>query len=228
MGNVIESFAQGIGNGVGKLFSSPVEFLSGKSCSSVCGPTWDFLCYIENFCVANLLRLAMVFILLYAVLLFFYLLHKLGIFGCIGRGLCKIIWACCSSYCCIWEYACAFLCAKLHKIKRRRRRRLRNTIDNRFYLATEQDYSDESISNRFPSLSRRRRDYKSSHLRKSLRVRNGDHARVEISSYRSKKHHGNNVMEHCDYKGNVHDIKVTRTSKFARKGVNRRKRILTK
>ncbi|MED6170201.1 hypothetical protein PIB30_028716 [Stylosanthes scabra] len=203
MGNVIESFAEGIGNAVGKLFSSPVEFLSGKSCSSACGPTWDFVCYIENFCIANLLRLAMVFILLYAVLLFFYLLNKLGIFGCILRGLCKIIWACCSSYCCIWEYACAFLCAKLH---RRRRRRLRNKINNRLYFATEGDYSDESISDRL----RRRRDYKNSHLRKSLRVRNDGHARVQISSYNSKKmhHENNNPMKHCDYKGNVHDIKL--------------------
>lgn len=34
-------------------------------CSSVCGSTWDFICYIENFCVANLLKMGMVFILSY-------------------------------------------------------------------------------------------------------------------------------------------------------------------
>jgi len=32
MGNVIESFASGLGQGIGKLFNSPIEFLSGKSC----------------------------------------------------------------------------------------------------------------------------------------------------------------------------------------------------
>lgn len=177
-----------------------------------------------------------------AVLLFFYLLHKLGIFGCIGRTLCKIMWACCSSCCCIWEYACTFLCVKLHKLKRRRRRRFRRGIDNSFYSTTEEDYSDESLSYHFPtpayisrSFSRGRRDYKGSHLRKSLRPRNG-HARVEISrslSYKNKRHHSsrdpsytNNAIKHGDYKGTVQDIKVTRTSKFARKGVNNRKRIL--
>ncbi|KOM41693.1 hypothetical protein LR48_Vigan04g189100 [Vigna angularis] len=65
MGNVIESLALGLGQAFGKLFSSPIEFLSGKSCSSVCGPTWDFMCYIENFCIANILKLAMVFMLSY-------------------------------------------------------------------------------------------------------------------------------------------------------------------
>ncbi|KAF7836743.1 protein HAPLESS 2-like [Senna tora] len=65
MANIVESFASALAKVVAKLFSSPIDFLSGKSCSSLCGPTWDFMCYVENFCIANLLRLTLVFLLLY-------------------------------------------------------------------------------------------------------------------------------------------------------------------
>ncbi|KAK1554431.1 hypothetical protein Q3G72_012047 [Acer saccharum] len=50
---------------ISNLFESPLDFVSGKSCSSVCGSTWDFICYIENFCVANLLKMATVLVLSY-------------------------------------------------------------------------------------------------------------------------------------------------------------------
>ncbi|KAK0576797.1 hypothetical protein LWI29_023411 [Acer saccharum] len=83
---------------ISNLFESPLDFVSGKSCSSVCGSTWDFICYIENFCVANLLKMATVLVLSYIVLLFFYLLYKLGICGCIGHSLCRISWACLVSW----------------------------------------------------------------------------------------------------------------------------------
>ncbi|KAL3026405.1 hypothetical protein AAZX31_04G229300 [Glycine max] len=244
MGNVIESFASGLGNAVGKLFNAPIEYLSGKSCSSVCGPTWDVMCYIENFCVTNLLKLAMVFMLLYIVLLFLYLVHKLGICGCLCRSSCKMIWVCFSSCFHAWEYSCSFLCLTLHKLKRRRRRRRRFRVDmnQEFYFKNGEDYTDESLSYHFPtsaktssSISRRRRDYKGSHLRRSLQPRK-HHARVEIGRdlrYKSKRNHSHGdpsytsiVTKHGNYIGTVHDIKVTRTSKFARKGITKRKRVL--
>ncbi|XP_004502469.1 uncharacterized protein [Cicer arietinum] len=242
MGNVIESFASGFGKVVANIFSSPLEFLSGKSCSSVCGPTWDLFCYIENFCVANLLRLGVVFVLLYIVLLFLYLLHKLGICGCLCHSACKMIWACFS--CCFhfWEYSCTFLCVKLHNVKRRRRRKVRMGMNQNFYATTGEEYIDESLSYHFQppaefsrSFSRRRRDFKGSHLRKSLKPRRG-HAQVEISrdlSYKNKGNHSSrdpshrgNVIKHGNFKSTVHDIKITRTSKFARKGMNNRKRVI--
>ncbi|KAK2992063.1 hypothetical protein RJ640_016993 [Escallonia rubra] len=65
MGNVIGSLLSGFAQAVEKLFGSPIDFLAGKSCSSVCGSTWDLICYIENFCVANLLKLATAAVLLY-------------------------------------------------------------------------------------------------------------------------------------------------------------------
>ncbi|ESW09414.1 hypothetical protein PHAVU_009G125600 [Phaseolus vulgaris] len=183
MGNVIESFASGLGQAIGKLFNSPIEFLSGKSCSSVCGPTWDFMCYIENFCIANILKLTMVFMLSYIVLLFFYLVHKLGICGCFCRSSCKMIWACFSSCFHVWEYSCTCLCINLHNIRRTRRiRRVRMDMNQNFYFKTgKEEYSDESLTSvkMSRSISRNRRDYKASHLRKSLQPRR-HHARVEI------------------------------------------------
>ncbi|KAL2339781.1 hypothetical protein Fmac_007721 [Flemingia macrophylla] len=238
MGNVLESFASGLGNAVGKLFNSPIEFLSGKSCSSVCGPTWDLMCYIENFCVANLLKLAMVFMLLYIVLLFLYLVHKLGVCGCLCRSSCKMIWACFSSCFHVWEYSCTFLCVKLHRLKRRR---VGRGMNQEFYFKNGEDLINESLSYHFPTSVRssrsisRRRDYKGSHLKRSLQPR--QHlARVEISRdlrYRNKRNHSSgdpsyttNAIKHGNYTGTVHDIKVIRTSKFARKSVNKRKRVL--
>ncbi|KAE9608982.1 hypothetical protein Lalb_Chr08g0241421 [Lupinus albus] len=242
MGNVIDSFASGFGEAVGKLFNSPIEFLSGKSCSSVCGPTWDFVCYIENFCVANLFKLALVLVLVYIVLLFLYLLHKLGICGCFGRTVCKMIWSCFS--CCfhVCEYSCTFLCVKLQRVKRRRRR---IRVQKLYYSKSDEDYSDESLSYHIPisseEISRsfsRRRGYKNSHLRKSLRPRNYN-ARVEISrnlSYKNKRNHNHSTedstshtsdaIKYGNHRSTVHDIKVTRTSKFARKGVNNRTKVL--
>ncbi|KAL5075970.1 hypothetical protein RYX36_014954 [Vicia faba] len=240
MGNVIDSFASGFGEAVGKLFNSPLEFLSGKSCSSICGPTWDFFCYIENFCVANLLKLGVVFVLLYIVLLFFYVLHKLGVFKCLCYSACKITWACCSTCFHIWEYSCTFLCVKLHNVKRKRRRRVRMGMHKKFYSTSEEDYVDESLSYDFPtsdisrSFSRRRRDYKGSHLRKSLKPKRG-HAQVEISRDLScnKNRRNHSIRDHSytsndNIKHAGHEIKVTQTSKFARKGMSNRKKVIVK
>nr|XP_009759474.1 PREDICTED: uncharacterized protein LOC104212005 [Nicotiana sylvestris] len=65
MENVIGPLLSGFGAILGKLFGHPFDFLAGKSCSLVCGLTWDFFCYIENFCISHLLKLAMVSILFY-------------------------------------------------------------------------------------------------------------------------------------------------------------------
>ncbi|XP_020547630.1 uncharacterized protein LOC105155229 isoform X3 [Sesamum indicum] len=67
MGNAVGSFFSGFAQVVGNNLGHPLDFLSGKSCNSVCGSTWDILCYIENFCVAHLLKLGMVATLSYFV-----------------------------------------------------------------------------------------------------------------------------------------------------------------
>lgn len=112
-------------------------------------------------------------------------------------------------------------------------------MNQEFYFKNGEDYTDESLSYHFPasaktsrSISRRRRDYKGSHLRRSLQPRK-HHARVEISrDLRYKRNHSHGdpsytsiATKHGNYIGTFHDIKVTRTSKFA-KGITKRKRVL--
>lgn len=86
----------------------PLDFLAGKSCSTKCLPTWDFFCYIENFCVSHLLKSAMVIVMLYFVLLFFYLSYKLGICQCICHTFCRSIWACFATCFSMLECCCTF------------------------------------------------------------------------------------------------------------------------
>ncbi|KAK3230616.1 hypothetical protein Dsin_002497 [Dipteronia sinensis] len=86
--------------------------------------------------------MAMVLVLSYIVLLFFYLLYKLGICGYIGHSLCRISWACLVSWFSFWEYCCTFLWVKLIKLKRRNRRR---NIEEEFDSG-EEEYYDECFS----------------------------------------------------------------------------------
>ncbi|XP_048560096.1 uncharacterized protein LOC125540520 [Triticum urartu] len=65
MGNVLGSLVSGFTKVLADLLSKPIDFLSGKACSTACGPMWDVLCYIENFCVASLAKTAVTLFLLY-------------------------------------------------------------------------------------------------------------------------------------------------------------------
>lgn len=114
-------------------------------------------------------------------------------------------------------------------------------MNQKFYSTSdEEDYVDESLSYDFPaseisrSYSHRRRDYKGSHLRKSLKPKRG-HAQVEISrdlSYnKNRKNHSirdHSYTSNANIKHIGHEIKVTQTSKFARKGMNNRKKIIVR
>ncbi|KAK4859932.1 hypothetical protein QYF36_014378 [Acer negundo] len=167
--------------------------------------------------------MAMVLVLSYIVLLFFYLLYKLGICGCIGHTLCRISWACLVSWLSFWEYCCTFLWVKLIKLKRRNRRR---NIEEEFDSG-EEEYYDESFScdtSRGRSLSRREIDYRRIHLRKSLRPRS-HHVRVGI--YTDSIHgHRRKPSKHHNPSSTVHDIRVTHTSKFVKKGTNSKGRAI--
>ncbi|XP_058218174.1 uncharacterized protein LOC131329118 [Rhododendron vialii] len=219
MGNVISSFVSGLGTVINKLFGSPLDFLSGKSCSSICGSTWDFICYIENFCVAHLLKLAVVSVLLYFVLLFFYSLYKLGICQCVCQTLCKMAWASFATFFSIVEFGCTFLCYKLPKLKRRHRKHKRDI--ERFCTSSSDGEEEATKDRRFrdhkpgKSLSRHWRDYRREHLRRSLRARSH---RVTVGIRRDgfcvNKRNG---AKYGNQGKNVHDIRVTRTSKFAQK-----------
>ncbi|XAR62824.1 hypothetical protein NMG60_11017707 [Bertholletia excelsa] len=219
MGNVIDSLLSGFGHAINKLLGSPLDFLSGKSCNSVCGTTWDLLCYIENFCIAHLLKMAMVSILFYLVLAFFYLLYKLGICHCICWTFCNTIWACFALWFSAVECCCNFLCYKLPRIKRRNRRHKRDIEECNSSSNDEEDgsFSHHRVPKRMQdsrrSMSRRWRDYKGDHLRRSLRARSH---RVKVGirkdSITSTKYGRQGSRR------KLHDVRVIQSSKFARKG----------
>ncbi|KAK9219773.1 hypothetical protein WN943_008419 [Citrus x changshan-huyou] len=194
---------------------------------TVCVSTWDFICYIENFCVANLLKMAMVLGLSYIVLLFFYLLYKLGICWCIGHSLCKILWACLVSWFSIWEYCCTFFWVKLIKLKRRNqvhRRNIEHEFDtseaDAYYDYDVESYSfDDSPRNRSLSSRSREIDYRGTHLRKSLRPRSHN-VRLGISRDSMHRHghsHRRNTIKQHTHNGTIHGIKVAHSSKFVKK-----------
>ncbi|XP_077212892.1 uncharacterized protein LOC143848004 [Tasmannia lanceolata] len=218
MGNIVGSFLSGFVKIVGGLFGTPLDFLSGKSCSSSCGSTWDLICYIENFCIANLVKMVVVLLLFYIVLLFFYLLYKTGICQCVGRSLCKMLWALFASSFYACEYGCMFLWIKARSIKRMNQNHL---IDIEDYDSSEElDDGRMSYLEHVPrpieirrSLSRRSREHRKIQMLRSLKPRSH---RINVgisrdSVYMNDRTPGKHVKT-------VHNIKVTRTSKFVQKG----------
>ncbi|KAF7012663.1 hypothetical protein CFC21_026830 [Triticum aestivum] len=239
MGNVLESVVSGFTKVLAGLLSKPIDFLSGKACSTVCGPTWDIFCYVENFCVASLAKTAVTLFLLYLVLLFFYVVYKLGICRCVGHVISKILCSClscCSSAC---KHGCARICNKMRSIKharqrrpRRRRPRHDDDIEQGHFSSSDSDSEPpEDTAGRHrrhaaarhgnsegSSVSRRR-----VYLERSLRPRNH---RVTVGVSRrsdavikegkeprvSHRHDGSHRELH-----HHHGIKVTHTSRFARK-----------
>ncbi|KAM7518839.1 hypothetical protein LguiB_017801 [Lonicera macranthoides] len=210
MGNVIESFLSGFAEAAGKLLSSPLQFLAGKSCSSVCGYTWDIFCYIEHFCIANLLKLGTIAALSYIVLLSLYVLYKIGLCGCVGRSLCKMGWACMATYCYACEYVCSFLCHKLHRIRQQRKRDLELVYISSTTSEEEERSSPRHFHKHVEGKRSRSRRWRKEHLRRSLRPRS-HRIRVGIS--------GDSVHVNKRNCPKVHDdIRVSRTSRFAKKG----------
>ncbi|KAK6132341.1 hypothetical protein DH2020_033901 [Rehmannia glutinosa] len=230
MGNASGSLFSGLGQVVGNILGHPLDFLSGKSCNSVCRPTWDFTCYIENFCVAHLLKFVMVAMLVYFVLLFLYLLYNLGICQCICHTLCRIVWACFATCFSALHFCCSYLCYKLKTVKRTRRRRRRKRDIEEFAVpsnsTSEDEYELEESSiiqqprNHEHRKSRfnRRRNYKNEHLRRSLRPTT-HRAHVELSG-NSVRLHRNKLMKIIGDRSSPlhHHIRVTRSSKFSVKG----------
>jgi hypothetical protein len=157
-----------------------------------------------------------------AVLLFLYLLYKLGICECISQCLCRMVWACLASCFRAWEYCFIFLWVKLRKLKRVHREHRRDIEDEFDTSDEEDDDDDESFSyDHVPmdvsrSISHRWRDYRGAHLRKSLRPRSH---RIQVGISRDSSIHGGRSGNHI--KAVDHDdIRVIRTSKFAHKGRN--------
>lgn len=233
MGNVIGSLFSGLAAGVNQLLGSPLDFLAGKNCSSLCSATWDLFCYIDNFCIAHLVKLATLSVLVYFVLLFFYLVFQLGICQCICHTIFRVMWACCATSFSIIEYCCACLCYNLPRLRRTTRRHKRVIKDFSPSSSDEEYYDEEEIigSKRRSSRHlhrkmgekrasiRHRRDYKRERLRKSLGAKSH---RVQVGMRGNLVHLKKRSSMGFGHKESslAHGIKVTRTTKFAHKGGN--------
>ncbi|KAF8404070.1 hypothetical protein HHK36_008947 [Tetracentron sinense] len=169
----------------------------------------------------------MVFVLFYIVLLFFYLLYNTGICGCVGRSLCKMLWACFASCFSACEYGCMFLWIKLKMLKQMKREHIRDIEE---FDSSEDEFTDESLSSHMPraiefrrSLSHRSREFRRTHLRRSLRPRSH---RIRVGISRDSVYvNGRSPINRGRHVSAVHNIKVTQTSKFVQKGANMNSRI---
>ncbi|XP_031376617.1 uncharacterized protein LOC116192264 [Punica granatum] len=192
MGNLISQAANGIGDALGSAFSAPFKSVFGASCEEVCSGPWDVVCFIEHLCVANLAKFLLIVGLCYMILLFFFLLFKLGICQCIGRSLCKMCWAACVTYWyAVGDISC-FLCHRLMSTKRvyRRRRRYRD-LEVGYQSSTDEE-TNFSSHHRHSSASKKR---------KSL----GESAGVRSPAYPSSRH-----GRHSSHSRRHHRMKLRR------------------
>ncbi|XP_072985737.1 uncharacterized protein [Typha latifolia] len=172
MGTVISKAAGGLGAAVGNAFAAPFKTIFGANCEGICSGTWDIICFIEHLCVSSLVRLFMVLVLTYITLLFVYLLFKVGIIQCIGRSLCKMTWAACSTYWAAMEEMTCFLWYKLRNTKRVYRRRFEDVEEelSSSYGEEVDDDSSEDDHGSFRVIRRRRsvRERRRDRMRRSL------------------------------------------------------------
>ncbi|CAL5090123.1 unnamed protein product [Urochloa decumbens] len=131
MGSAVSSAANGLGTLVGNAVAAPFRALFGASCEGVCSGTLDLPCFIEHLCFSSLARLLAILVLTYFVLLFVYLLCKLGIVKCVAKNACKMVWIPCSACCRALGGACCVLWRKVRDTKRvyRGRRGRRRDIE---------------------------------------------------------------------------------------------------
>ncbi|KAI7737564.1 LOW QUALITY PROTEIN: hypothetical protein M8C21_019525, partial [Ambrosia artemisiifolia] len=195
MRNPITAVVSGVGHLVGTIFGGPIDFLSGKSCNSVCGPTWDVGCYIENFCIEHLLKFFVVSLLLYIVLLLVYFLYKIKLFHCLFKTSFKMVWACLSSIFAFWENGCRVFCGMLRTVHERRKMYKRDIeLANMNSVSFEEDVDMEaSVSYHRERYRKRRRswsgDHKNNLLRRSLKARSHRvHVGVDLDRSMKRKH----------------------------------------
>ncbi|XP_031503806.1 uncharacterized protein LOC116266642 [Nymphaea colorata] len=229
MGNIFSSFFTGFGDAIGNLFQSPLDFIKGKSCSSVCGVTWDLICYIDHFCIVNIVKLVMVLALTYLIMLFLYLLYKVGIVDCVCRNICEMIWSFFTSCCSTLEYCCLILRDKMARVKRMKRVQEIESVEDEIeigecesYNGNQFAYSERGRDFRFENLdSGRTRERRKLHFQRSLRPRRHQKT-VEIYMHADHARGRRSICRRDTREGAViHKIKVTR-----RKSMRRRPRLI--
>ncbi|KAK4774471.1 hypothetical protein SAY86_009406 [Trapa natans] len=187
MGNLISHAANGIGDAVGSAFSAPFKSVFGASCDEVCAGSWDIVCFIEHLCVSKLVKFLLIAGLCYVVLVFFFLLFKLGICQCIGRSLCKMCWAACETY---WHAVGDILCFFWRKLINTKRvyggkRRSRDpevgyrSLDDEEENVISRDHCHVGASNK-RKLYREPESLSIGHSLRDLRVRRRRHVSLRV------------------------------------------------
>lgn len=118
-------------------------------------------------------------------------------------------WACLAAYCYAWEYICSFFCHKLHRVRQQRKRDL-ELVYISSTTSEEEERSYWHFHKHVEGKRSRSRRWRKEHLRRSLRPRS-HRIQVGISgdSVRVNKRNRAKVRD---------DIRVSRTSRFAKKG----------
>ncbi|KAG2722415.1 hypothetical protein I3843_02G111300 [Carya illinoinensis] len=121
------------------------------------------------------------------MLLFFYLLLKVGICQCIARSLCKMCWAACETY---WFALEDITCLLWHKLKntkrinRRRRRQRFQDVELGSSSSYESDFSDD-----YHHLNVKRK-------RKKDRLRSSPYPPSRHSNHSHHHHHTRDISTH--------------------------------
>ncbi|CAN6210017.1 unnamed protein product [Urochloa humidicola] len=157
MGSAVSSAASGLGKLVGNAVAAPFRALFGASCEGVCSGTLDLPCFIEHLCFSSLARLLAILVVTYFLLLFGYLLCKLGIVKCVAKNACKMVWIPCSACCRALGGSCCLLWRKVRDTKRVYRGRRRDDVElgDLSITSTYDDTGDSSSSSSADSDDRR-------------------------------------------------------------------------
>ncbi|KAH0452471.1 hypothetical protein IEQ34_019770 [Dendrobium chrysotoxum] len=196
MGAVVSKAASGIVSVLGSAFVAPIKAIFGRSCEGICSGTWDLICFVEHLCIASLVRLFIVSVLTYIILLFFYLLFKVGIIQCIGRSFCKMTWAACEAYWTALEDISCFFWHKLKDTKRVYRGRFEDMEEEFSTTDTDpsEDYESIRVTNRRKSVRDKRKDrlrrslYPKSHSSLKRRQRSGLRHHVRLKTHEVSVH----------------------------------------
>ncbi|CAL1373898.1 unnamed protein product [Linum trigynum] len=132
MGAGLSHAASGVGAFLGNLVTAPLKSLFGGSCDDICAGPWDVGCFIDHLCISNLLKFVLILALCYIILVFLYLLFKIGICQCVIKSLCKMCWAGFATYCYALHDCTCCLWHKLMRVRHtnRRRRKMRRRFQD--------------------------------------------------------------------------------------------------
>ncbi|GAB2222140.1 hypothetical protein Drorol1_Dr00013342 [Drosera rotundifolia] len=162
MGNALGNAVNSFGTVIGNTLAAPIKSVFTKSCENICTGAWDLFCFIEHFCIADLVKLLLIFCISYLGLLFLYMLFKLGICKCVLKSMFKMCWAACETCCFMLGRICCFCWHRISNTKRvyRGRRGGLKDIELGYTSAEESLYlasPNSALVRKRKSLSRGRR-----------------------------------------------------------------------